>query len=178
MRFHSFLFIALAACLLLSCGETSDSPSLQQARAIHSQLNDLSGKLHDAMQESLVVLERQMESSLQAGDSALAMQLARIESQLGELDVRFHDWNETVVGIPGDVCDHEGHDRGHDHEGHDHGHDHEGHDHGHDHGNELSLEGMTDAQILEIQEALMVELAALQQRYDSIESKLSQGLAQ
>ncbi len=160
MRFHSFLFIALAACLLLSCGETSDSPSLQQARAIHSQLNDLSGKLHDAMQESLVVLERQMESSLQAGDSALAMQLARIESQLGELDVRFHDWNETVVGIPGDVCDHEGH------------------DHGHDHGNELSLEGMTDAQILEIQEALMVELAALQQRYDSIESKLSQGLAQ
>ena len=59
------------------------------------------------MQESLAVVETQIEASLQAGDSALAIQLARLESQLGELDVRFHDWNATVVGIPGDACDHD-----------------------------------------------------------------------
>ena len=66
---------------------------------------------------------------MSAGDSTLAIQLARLESQLGELDVRFHDWESTVVGIPGDACNHD-HDHAHDHEGHDHGHD---HDHAHDH---------------------------------------------
>ena len=61
---------------------------------------------------------------------------------------------------------------------HDHG-DHEGHDHGdhdHAHGNELSLEGMTDAQILEIQEALLAELGALQALFDSIGSAVPEAV--
>jgi len=166
MRFYLLLSLTLVASLLSSCGEPAASPSLQKARAIHAQLNELSVTLHDGMQESLAVVETQIEASLQAGDSALAIQLARLESQLGELDVRFHDWNATVVGIPGDACDH------------DHG-DHEGHgDHGdHDaHGNELSLEGMTDAQILEIQEALLAELGALQALFDSIGSAVPEAV--
>lgn len=99
------------------------------------------------------------------GDSVLAIQLARVESQLGELDVRFHDWEATVVGIPGDACNH---DHGHDHEGHDHAHD-----HAHDHGNELSLEGMTDEQIREIQAALLAELQAIQTAYDAATAELA-----
>ena len=167
MRFYLLLSLTLVASLLSSCGEPAASPSLQKARAIHAQLNELSVTLHDGMQESLAVVETQIEASLQAGDSALAIQLARLESQLGELDVRFHDWNATVVGIPGDACDHEGHG---DHEGHDHG------DHDHAHGNELSLEGMTDAQILEIQEALLAELGALQALFDSIGSAVPEAV--
>jgi len=166
MRFYLLLSLTLVASLLSSCGEPAASPSLQKARAIHAQLNELSVTLHDGMQESLAVVETQIEASLQAGDSALAIQLARLESQLGELDVRFHDWNATVVGIPGDACDH---DHG-DHEGHDHG------DHDHAHGNELSLEGMTDAQILEIQEALLAELGALQALFDSIGSAVPEAV--
>ena len=170
MRFYLLLSLTLVASLLSSCGEPAASPSLQKARAIHAQLNELSVTLHDGMQESLAVVETQIEASLQAGDSALAIQLARLESQLGELDVRFHDWNATVVGIPGDACDHDhGHDHG-DHEGHDHG------DHDHAHGNELSLEGMTDAQILEIQEALLAELGALQALFDSIGSAVPEAV--
>ncbi len=57
-----------------------------------------------------------------------------------------------------------------DHEGHDHG------DHDHAHGNELSLEGMTDAQILEIQEALLAELGALQALFDSIGSAVPEAV--
>lgn len=171
MRFYLLLSLTLVASLLSSCGEPAASPSLQKARAIHAQLNELSVTLHDGMQESLAVVETQIEASLQAGDSALAIQLARLESQLGELDVRFHDWNATVVGIPGDACDHD-HDHGDhgDHEGHDHG------DHDHAHGNELSLEGMTDAQILEIQEALLAELGALQALFDSIGSAVPEAV--
>ncbi len=169
MRFYLLLSLTLVASLLSSCGEPAASPSLQKARAIHAQLNELSVTLHDGMQESLAVVETQIEASLQAGDSALAIQLARLESQLGELDVRFHDWNATVVGIPGDACDHDHGDHG-DHEGHDHG------DHDHAHGNELSLEGMTDAQILEIQEALLAELGALQALFDSIGSAVPEAV--
>jgi ABC-type Zn2+ transport system substrate-binding protein/surface adhesin len=86
------------------------------------------------------------------------------------LDVLFHNWESTVVGIPGDACDHD-HDHAHDH-------DHEGHDHAHDHGNELSLEGMSDDEILEIQAALFAELQVLQAEYDAVQAQLNSGTAE
>jgi ABC-type nickel/cobalt efflux system permease component RcnA len=157
-----FLLIITVAGLFAACGEPADSPSLQEARKIHEQVNRLSGELHDAMVASLEAVEGQIEQTMLAGDSAVAMQLARVESRLGELDVRFHDWNETVVGIPGDVCNHD--------HAHDHGHDH-GHDHDHGHGNSVTLEGMSDAEVLEIQQALLLELQSLQAAFDSVQQE-------
>ena len=169
-------------CVAVGCGEPAESESLKEARKLHDQLTRISGDLHEAMQASLMRIEEEIEASMSAGDSTLAIQLARLESQLGELDVRFHDWESTVVGIPGDACNHD-HDHTHDHEGHDHVHDHEGHDHGHDHdhahdhGNELSLEGMSDDEIREIQAALLVELQSLQAAYDAVQAELNGGEA-
>lgn len=158
--------LALALCIAaIGCGETAESESLKQARKLHEQVTRISGDLHAAMQASLAQVEEGIEASMAQGDSVLAIQLARVESQLGELDVRFHDWEATVVGIPGDACNH---DHGHDHEGHDHAHD-----HAHDHGNELSLEGMTDEQIREIQAALLAELQAIQTAYDAATAELA-----
>jgi len=154
-----FLLTTTVAGLFAACGEPADSPSLQEARKIHEQVNRLSGELHDAMVASLEAVEGQIEQTMLAGDSAVAMQLARVESRLGELDVRFHDWNETVVGIPGDACNH------------DHAHDH-GHDHDHDHGNSVTLEGMSDAEVLEIQQALLLELQSLQAAFDSVQQEI------
>ena len=168
-------------CVAVGCGEPAESETLKEARKLHDQLTRISGELHEAMQASLVRIEEEIEASMSAGDSTLAIQLARLESQLGELDVRFHDWESTVVGIPGDACNHD-HDHTHDHEGHDHGHDHdhahEGDDHeGHDHGNELSLEGMSDEEIREIQAALLAELQSLQASYDAVQAELNGGEA-
>ena len=168
-------------CVAVGCGEPAESESLKEARKLHNQLTRISGELHEAMQASLVRIEEEIEASMSAGDSTLAIQLARLESQLGELDVRFHDWESTVVGIPGDACNHD-HDHAHDHEGHDRGHDHdhahEGEDHeGHDHGNELSLEGMSDYEIREIQAALLAELQSLQAAYDAVQAELNGGEA-
>lgn len=158
--------LALALCIAaIGCGETAESESLKQARKLHEQVTRISGDLHAAMQASLAQVEVGIEASMAQGDSVLAIQLARVESQLGELDVRFHDWEATVVGIPGDACNH---DHGHDHEGHDHAHD-----HAHDHGNDLSLEGMTDEQIREIQAALLAELQAIQTAYDAATAELA-----
>ena len=160
-------------CVAVGCGEPAESESLKEARKLHDQLTRISGDLHEAMQASLMRIEEEIEASMSAGDSTLAIQLARLESQLGELDVRFHDWESTVVGIPGDACNHD-HDHAHDYEGHDHGHD---HDHAHDHGNELSLEGMSDDEIREIQAALLAELQSLQAAYDAVQAELNGGEA-
>jgi hypothetical protein len=179
---NRFVGMAIAlCCVAVGCGEPAESESLKEARKLHDQLTRISGELHEAMQASLVRIEEEIEASMSAGDSTLAIQLARLESQLGELDVRFHDWESTVVGIPGDACNHD-HDHAHDHEGHDHGHDHdhahEGDDHeGHDHGNELSLEGMSDEEIREIQAALLAELQSLQAAYDAVRAELNGGEA-
>jgi hypothetical protein len=177
---NRFIGMAIAlCCVAVGCGEPAESESLKEARKLHDQLTRISGDLHEAMQASLVRIEEEIEASMSAGDSTFAIQLARLESQLGELDVRFHDWESTVVGIPGDACNHD-HDHAHDHEGHDHahdGHDHDGHDHAHDHGNELSLEGMSDEEIREIQAALLAELQSLQAAYDAVQAELNGGEA-
>lgn len=171
---NRFVGMAIAlCCVAVGCGEPAESESLKEARKLHDQLTRISGDLHEAMQASLMRIEEEIEASMSAGDSTLAIQLARLESQLGELDVRFHDWESTVVGIPGDACNHD-HDHAHDHEGHDHGHD---HDHAHDHGNELSLEGMSDDEIREIQAALLAELQSLQAAYDAVQAELNGGEA-
>jgi len=174
---NRFIGMAIAlCCVAVGCGEPAESESLKEARKLHDQLSRISGDLHEAMQASLVRIEEEIEASMSAGDSTLAIQLARLESQLGELDVRFHDWESTVVGIPGDACNHDhGHDHGHDHD-HDHAHEHDhSHDHAHDHGNELSLEGMSDEEIREIQAALLAELQALQAAYDAVQAELNSG---
>jgi len=139
----------------LGCSDAPPSASPEEAQKIHAQLDRLSSDVHAELQMALDATEARIESSMARGDSLVAMQLARVESQLGELDVRFHDWEATVAPLPGAACDHD-HDHAHDHAGHDHDHAHD-----HDHGSSASMEGMSDEAILEIQQALMAELLAM-----------------
>ena len=160
MRFKQIsiylLAFSLAVVMTTGCGDAAPSATFQEAQKIHEQLDRIAAELHDELQLALGDVEAQVEASLVAGDSIFAVQLARVESQLGELDVRFHDWESTVAPLPGAACDHD-HDHAHDH---DHGHDHD-HAHDHDHGSGASLEGMSDDAILEIQQALMAELTEI-----------------
>ena len=161
--------------LLAACGGPQESASMKEAKAIHEQLTRLSGELHDALMEAMAPLEDQIDSAMMVGDTLLAAELAKLEGQLDRIDVRFHDWSETVVEIPGQACTHdhghEGHDHGH--AGHDHGdhadHDHAGHDHDHSHDHGASLpEGLSDEEILEIQEALKSALDSLKAEFDRV----------
>lgn len=148
---------------------------MKEAKSVHEQLTRLSGELHDALMEAMAPLEDQIDSAMMVGDTLLAAELAKLEGQLDRIDVRFHDWSETVAEIPGQACNHDhghsGHDHGHDHDGHDHadheGHDHSGHDHDHDHGAQLP-EGLSDQEILEIQVALKDALDSLKAEFDRI----------
>jgi hypothetical protein len=160
----SLFFVGLCAMTWTACGDAPTSLTLEEANKIHGQLTRLSGELHDRMLAETAALEVEIESAMLAGDSSLALQLARIESRMNEWDVRFHDWSETVVEVPGiesDHDDHAGHDHG-SHAGHDHDHSH----HDHSHHAAISLEGMSDDEILAIQEALLAELETLQALYE------------
>lgn len=155
---ESLFCVGLCAMTWIACGETPTSLTLEEANKIHGQLTRLSGELHDRMLAETAALEVDIEAAMLAGDSSLAMQLARVETRMNEWDVRFHDWSETVVEVPGAESDHAGHDHG-SHAGHDHDHD-------HSHHAAISLEGMSDDEILAIQEALLAELETLQALYD------------
>ena len=148
---------------------------MKEAKAIHEQLTRLSGELHDALMEAMAPLEDQIDSAMMVGDTLLAAELAKLEGQLDRIDVRFHDWSETVVEIPGQACNHDHGHEGHDHEGHDHDHgdpadhDHAGHDHDHSHDHGATLpEGLSDEEILEIQQALKSALDSLKAEFDRV----------
>lgn len=153
--------------LLAACGGPQESASMKEAKAIHEQLTRLSGELHDALMEAMAPLEDQIDSAMMVGDTLLAAELAKLEGQLDRIDVRFHDWSETVVEIPGQACTH---DHGHDHDHGDHAdHDHAGHDHDHSHDHGATLpEGLSDEEILEIQQALKSALDSLKAEFDRV----------
>ena len=141
--------VLLTAALWVGCGESTPSASIQKAKEIHEQLDRLAAELHDELQLTMGDAEARITSSLEEGDSLLALQLARVESQLDALDLRFHDWESTVVPLPGATCDHD-----------------------HDHGAGATLEGMSDEAILEIQQALMAELTTMKATLQEVQQAL------
>ena len=161
MRIENLRMMSTAACLTvfiwMGCGEPAPSASIQEAQKIHEQLDRLAAELHDELQLTIGDAEARIASSLEEGDSLIALQLARVESQLDALDLRFHDWESTVVPLPGATCDH------------DHDHD---HSHDHDHGAGATLEGMSDEAILEIQQALMEELTTMKATLKEVQQGL------
>lgn len=165
---HIKVLASMAVVVLFaSCGEPQESVAMKEAKAVHEQLTRISGELHESLMVAMAPLEDKIDSAIMAGDTLLAAELAKVEGKLDRIDVRFHDWSETVVEIPGQACNHD-----HGHEGHDHGdhegHDHAGHDHDHDHGVQLP-EGLSDEDILEIQKALMAGLDKLKAEFEGIQ---------
>ena len=144
--------------LLASCGGPQESAAMREAKAVHEQLTRIGEDLHESLMVAMAPLEDKIDSAIMVGDTLLAAQLAKMEGKLDRIDVRFHDWSETVVEIPGQACTHD----------HDHAdHDHSGHDHDHHHGAQLP-EGLSDAEILEIQQALKTALDSLKADFDRI----------
>lgn len=160
----SFLPLAALAVLLAGCGE-EQSATLKQAIAVHDEVVRLSSELHESLVVELGQTTESIEAAWAAGDTALALQLQQLEAQLSAIDLRFHDFSETVVEVPGHVHDHGDHGHGHDHDHGDHDHDHD-----HHHGGP-SLEGMSDEAILEIQQALKSEIEAIRAELQAVASE-------
>lgn len=169
MKQTKVLALMAFVMLLASCGGPQESAAMKEAKAVHEQLTRIGEELHESLMVAMAPLEDKIDSAMMVGDTLLAVELAKIEGKLDRIDVRFHDWSETVVEIPGQACNHD-----HDHSGHDHGHshDHDGHDHAHDHDHDHGAqlpEGLSDEEILEIQQALKAELEKLKAEFDRIQ---------
>lgn len=160
MKQTKVLALMAFVMLLASCGGPQESAAMKEAKAVHEQLTRIGEELHESLMVAMAPLEDKIDSAMMVGDTLLAAELAKIEGKLDRIDVRFHDWSETVVEIPGQACNHD-----HDHSGHDHGHS---HDHDHDHGAQLP-EGLSDEEILQIQQALKAELEKLKAEFDRIQ---------
>jgi hypothetical protein len=169
MKQTKVLALMAFVMLLASCGGPQESAAMKEAKAVHEQLTRIGEELHESLMVAMAPLEDKIDSAMMVGDTLLAAEFAKIEGKLDRIDVRFHDWSETVVEIPGQACNHD-----HDHSGHDHGHshDHDGHDHAHDHDHDHGAqlpEGLSDEEILEIQQALKAELEKLKAEFDRIQ---------
>ena len=169
MKQTKVLALMAFVMLLASCGGPQESAAMKEAKAVHEQLTRIGEELHESLMVAMAPLEDKIDSAMMVGDTLLAAELAKIEGKLDRIDVRFHDWSETVVEIPGQACNHD-----HDHSDHDHGHshDHDGHDHAHDHDHDHGAqlpEGLSDEEILEIQQALKAELEKLKAEFDRIQ---------
>lgn len=151
-----YLLLAALTFTIAGCGEAEKSAARLEAESVHEDIIRISEQLHADLAAGLALTEQAIDAQMAAGDTAAAMATARIESQLSALDVRFHDWSETLVEIPGHAHSHGDHD-------HDHGHDHGDHDHHHHHhgGGAVSLEGLSDDEILAIQMALREALGQI-----------------
>jgi hypothetical protein len=85
----------------VGCQNEQESATMKDSMAIHEQLTCISGELHDALIEAMAPLECKIDSAVMAGETLLAAELTKLEGQLDRIVVRFHDWSETVVEIPG-----------------------------------------------------------------------------
>ena len=151
--------VVLAFCVS-SCGDSApaDSAELAEAKVVHEAIVAQSDSLHEVIAGRLGAVRDSLASAHAAGDSAAIASWTTLEQQLNTIDLQFHDRMQTMVEIPGHAHDH-AHDHG-DGEAGEAGH--ESHDHAHDHGAGASLEGMSDAQILEIQKELQSRLSAIE----------------
>lgn len=124
---------------------------------MHEEVVRLSNELHESLALEMEAKADAIQAAFAAGDTALALQLQRLEAELSALDMRFHEASEAMVEVPGHEHDHD----------HDHGH---GHDHAHDHSHSApNLEGLSDEAILEIQQALKASMESIQAELDALD---------
>ena len=130
MKYINGLAAGAVALLAIGCGTPQESEAIKEAKAVHEQLTRIGEELHESLMVAMGPLEGQIDSAMMVGDTLLAAELAKLEGKLDRIDVRFHDWSETVVEIPGQACTHDHDHSEHDHSDHDEEElDHEGHDH-------------------------------------------------
>ena len=121
----------LCLVILSSCSEEKSSEP-SDARLNAIAMHDDSGRLAKSFH---VRLANQFAVTESTDNSFL---------NLVELDARYVTWSKTLVKIPGTACNHE-----------------EGEHHHHDHAAEAQLENLSDEELLELQEAIHLELMIL-----------------
>ncbi|MCH2197478.1 MAG: hypothetical protein MK081_01745 [Flavobacteriales bacterium] len=150
-----YLFsLLVATALLTSCGNSHEkSETIKEAEQVHETLLSLSGEVADMMHHKVDDLQGKIETAVAEGDTLMAEQLQALNGKLDGLHAKFHEWEENMVEIPG------------------HNHTHapgEECDHDHDHEQNAIMEGLSDAEHLEIQQEQLKQLEELKKEIEAI----------
>jgi len=136
------LILSLGMMMAMTGCDNSDggqNSTVKKAGAIHEEIMTR----HDSIYSALEKEKARIEGQLNAGISN-AKKKSAYQSMLRSIDKSFrilNSWEESVVGVPG----------------FEHAHDHHGH-HSHDHLKEEIAKGMSDREILQLQQALKERL--------------------
>ncbi len=143
----------LAVLVLTSCAtEKSDSEEIKEAKAINEAIKilqeDVDNKIHQKMDEVNIKLEEAIAMS----DSISAVKINEAEDALYRIHDTLDEWRANLLELPEEEHNHEECD----------------HDHSHDHEKEKLLEGLSDKEILEIQQELKQSLDKISDEVDAV----------
>jgi hypothetical protein len=135
------MILSLGLMVLTSCGDSGrgQNRTIKQAAAIHEEILTRHDSIYSALEREKKRINEQLSSGTLNADKKSAY-----ESMIRSIDKSFRilgTWEESVVGVPGFEHAHE-----------EHGH------HSHDHLKEEIAKGMSDKEILELQQALQGRL--------------------
>ncbi|MGB0423120.1 MAG: hypothetical protein ACPGED_02300 [Flavobacteriales bacterium] len=147
----SILFAFAMVTFLVSCHDHEESPTLKQAVEVHKNIRQLCGDLEEGLDQQMNEIEKKMSDTSAQADSLTAVQLAKMNSELENLHGDLQTWKDNLVEVPGH-CFHE---EGEPHEHHDQAH----------------LKGLSDEEILEIQQELETQLKAISDQLNDLKSK-------
>lgn len=151
VRIVSVLFAFAMVASLLACHDHEESATIKEAVEVHKNIRLLCGDLEKGIDEQMKTIELQLNQGAEQADSLTAVQLAKVNTELNKLHEDLADWKTNLVEVPGHCF----HAEGEPHEHHDQAH----------------LKGLSDQEILEIQNELEQELKAIANQLDTIKTK-------
>jgi len=147
MKIQSVLFCLVA--LLASCtGPSKPNPEMQK---LHDEMMATGGLIKKEIKHKLGILDAKIQVNRAEGDSLVVHQLLFLR--------------ETILSIKSDVVSLEA--KAEQIPGIAHHHDHSDPDHHHHHG-KSPLEGMPEAELLELQKELHLQMTILKEKHDNL----------
>ncbi|MEO0403903.1 MAG: hypothetical protein AAF193_03435 [Bacteroidota bacterium] len=140
-----FVFLAIAMC---SCHSHEDSPTIKEAVEVHKNMRALYSDLESIAIAKKEEVKGHLKEAEMNADTLSAEKLASLNAELEKLHQDLATWKENLVEVPGH-CFHE---EGEPHEHHHHAH----------------LEGLTDEEMLKLQQELEQQLKDIEQSIKSV----------
>lgn len=148
---YRFLLSVIAIFTLVACHNHEDSATMKEAKKVHEGMIKLQAQMEETIGAKTSQIQDQLDAKLAEGDSLAAEQLQGLRNQIDSWHNALHQWEEEMVEIPGHAHTHA---------------DGEEHDHSSHAG---TLEGLSDEEILEIQNELAKKLDSIKSGVEQIE---------
>jgi hypothetical protein len=148
---YRFFAAVLAVFTLVACHDHEDSATMKEAKKVHEGMIKLQAQLEETIGAKTSQIQGQLDSKLAEGDSLAATQLQSLREQIDTWHNALHQWEEEMVEIPGHAHTHA---------------DGEEHDHSSHAG---TLEGLSDEEILAIQNELAKKLDSIKAGVEQLE---------